>query len=115
MPLNKFYPSVSEAVDANGFSDDANIGNPFIVPRRLKSPEEATGIRVVYIGQGGIDPDGSSIDKWIYSLDAGWVLDASIVDTTRAAVIAYAVAIEGNVVASIVSDDEYSAIVAELV
>jgi len=114
MALNEYYPSIEEAIDANGFANDANEGNIFIMVRKVKSPIEADGVRVIYVGQGGDDPDGSNLEKWTYSIESGWSMEELVTDVTRAAVITEAETIEDKQVSSIVTDADYTALYAIL-
>lgn len=114
MAVGQYYPSIEEAINESGFADDANQGNVFIMERKVKSPTEADGIRVLYVGVGGSDPDGSDLTKWTYSLESGWSSEALLADVTRAAVIAEVETIGGSQVSAVISDADRTALLAVL-
>jgi hypothetical protein len=114
MAIGVYMPSITDAIAEAGWLSDTVEGNIFIIERRVKTNTEGDGTRVIWVGQGGDDPDGSSLDIWTYTKADGWVAESVLSDTTRAAVEAQVIHVSLPQVAAIISDADYATVIALL-
>lgn len=111
MAAPQYKSTPQETLDAIDWSVSGNEANFVVIERRFKSAEEPTGVRNIYLAQGGADPDGSSITHWRYTAGSGWTIVEDVVDETRAAIATYTDALPAPSVSVGLTDAEFTVIV----
>lgn len=98
---------VQQWEDETGIATEttANWSVHKVIP--MVSPNEATGIRTIYVAQWGISSDDNNVTEWTFDVINGWVGEAIVTDGSRNDCLTALKAGGIDIINSVITEEDY--------